>query len=88
MSFTSLGGQINLYRDISFFAVVDHIFCALGAAIPEGQNEIGIFNDGDAEFQRGGLPIPAVLWQAFCKLVDTRPQSTKRLSSKLTPLLL
>ena len=56
------------HRDISFFAVVDHIFRSSGLTVPEGQDQVRVLDDGNVPPQRSAPAVFAVLRQELGQL--------------------
>ena len=48
--------------------VADHKPGPGGFAVPKGQDEVGIFNDGEVSLERGGPPVPLVVRQILGQL--------------------
>ena len=56
------------HGDISLFAVDDHKFCTSGLAVPEGQDQVRVFDDGNVPPQRSAPAVLAVLRQELGQL--------------------
>lgn len=52
-----MGTDKHSHRNAPAFALLNYKFRSVGNAIPKGQHQIRVLDDGDVPFQRSGAPV-------------------------------